>query len=51
MKGSDNNEGSKEKPMEDEKLIWEEIATEHIVQDEWNDFRRTSYRFPDGRVV
>ena len=36
--------------MEDEKLIWEEIATEHIVQDEWIDFRKTSYRFPDGRV-
>ncbi len=30
-------------------LAWEEIRTEHIVQDEWIDFRRSAYRFPDGR--
>lgn len=29
-------------------LAWEEIKCEHIVQDEWIDFRRTAYRFPDG---
>ena len=34
--------------MEDKDLIWEEISTEHIVQDEWIDFRRSVYRFPDG---
>lgn len=35
----------------DEKnLVWEEIRTEHIVQDEWIDFRRSAYRFPDGSV-
>jgi len=34
----------------EENLVWEEIHTEHIVQDEWIDFRKTSYRFPDGRV-
>ena len=33
-----------------EKLEWEEIHTEHIVQDKWIDFRRSSYRFPDGNV-
>lgn len=33
-----------------EKLEWEEIHTEHIVQDKWIDFRRSSYRFPDGSV-
>lgn len=33
-----------------ENLAWEEIGTEHIVQDEWIDFRRSVYRFPDGRV-
>jgi len=27
-----------------------EISREHIVQDEWIDFRRSAYRFPDGRV-
>ena len=29
-------------------LAWEEIRTEHIVQDKWIDFRRSAYRFPDG---
>ena len=29
-------------------LEWEEVSTEHIVQDEWIDFRRSAYRFPDG---
>ena len=33
-----------------ENLTWEEIRTEHIVQDEWIDFRKSVYRFPDGRV-
>ena len=32
-----------------ENLAWEEINTEHIVQDEWIDFRRSIYRFPDGK--
>ena len=31
-------------------LAWEEISTEHIVQDQWIDFRRSAYRFPDGSV-
>lgn len=30
-------------------LVWEELSTEHIVQDQWIDFRRSKYRFPDGR--
>lgn len=34
----------------EENLVWEEISTEHIVQDEWIDFRRSAYRFPDGSV-
>ena len=33
-----------------EKLVCEEISCEHIVQDQWIDFRRSAYRFPDGRV-
>jgi len=33
-----------------ENLEWEEISTEHIIQDEWIDFRRSAYRFPDGSV-
>ena len=31
-------------------LAWVEVKTEHIVQDEWIDFRRSAYRFPDGNV-
>ena len=35
---------------EKEALVWEEICTEHVVQDQWIDFRRSSYRLPDGSV-
>ncbi len=35
---------------EEQNLAWEEVHTEHIVQDEWIDFRRSAYRFPDGSV-
>ena len=31
-------------------LAWKEVRTEHIVQNEWIDFRRSAYRFPDGSV-
>ena len=31
-------------------LTWKEISTEHIVQDEWIDFRRSAYQLPDGSV-
>ena len=34
----------------EENLAWTELKTEHIIQDEWIDFRRSSYRYPDGRV-
>ncbi|SNU04563.1 ADP-ribose pyrophosphatase [Lachnospiraceae bacterium] len=34
----------------DDDLLWEEVKTEHIVQDEWIDFRKTAFRFPDGKV-
>ena len=33
-----------------DELEWEEISTEHIVQDEWIDFRRSAFRFPDGSI-
>lgn len=32
-----------------ENLEWEEIKCEHIIQDEWIDFRKSEYRFPDGK--
>lgn len=35
---------------EREDLAWEEVSTEHIIQDEWIDFRRSAYRLPDGNV-
>lgn len=31
-------------------LIWKELRTEHIIADEWIDFRRSAYQFPDGKV-
>lgn len=34
----------------EEKLEWEEISRETIVHDEWIDFRKSAYRFPDGSV-
>ena len=36
--------------MKSKNLEWEEISTEHIVRDEWIDFRKSAYRFPDGNV-
>ncbi len=35
---------------EKDPLAWEEVRTEHIIQDEWIDFRRSAYRFPNGEV-
>lgn len=29
-----------------EDLVWEEIKTEHIVQDEWIDFENHNFVFP-----
>ena len=29
-------------------LAWEEVSTEHLVTDEWIDFRKHRFRFPDG---
>ena len=48
----DSNTGNKQNMNIDieKDLVWEEIRTEHIVQDEWIDFRRSAYRFPDGSV-
>lgn len=34
----------------DKELEWEEVSCEHIVNDEWIDIRRCSFRFPDGNV-
>ena len=34
--------------MNDKELAWEEIK--HIIQDGWIDFRKSAYRYPDGRV-
>lgn len=33
---------------EREDLIWKEVETDHLVQDEWMDLRRSTYQFPDG---
>ena len=36
---------------ENNNLAWEEIKTNHIIQNEWIDFRESTYRFPDGREI
>ena len=36
---------------ENNNLAWEEIKTDHIIQNEWIDFRESTYRFPDGREI
>lgn len=41
---------TQEHSKERDPLAWEEISTEHIVQDEWIDFRKSAYRFPDGSI-
>ncbi len=33
-----------------ENLEWEELEVEHIITDEWIDFRKVKYKFPDGSV-
>ena len=36
--------------MERDDLAWEEVETKHIIQNEWIDFRESSFRFPDDTV-
>ncbi|MCR5715357.1 MAG: NUDIX hydrolase [Lachnospiraceae bacterium] len=36
--------------MNDRDLEWEAVKTEHLVQDAYIDFRRMTYRLPDGTV-
>ncbi len=36
--------------MNDQDLIWEEISRETLIRDEWIEFRKSTYRYPDGRV-
>lgn len=38
------------KAEDKEYLEWEEISVDHVIQDEWIDFRRSAYRFPDGKI-
>lgn len=40
----------KEKTLKSEELGWKEIKRETIIHDEWIDFRKSTYRFPDGSV-
>lgn len=34
--------------MKDEELKWKELSCEHVVHDEWMDFRKQVFQFPDG---
>ena len=31
-------------------LIWKELKTEHLLQNQWLDFRKSTYQLPDGTV-
>ena len=33
-----------------ENLVWEEVNCEHIVSDEWIDFRKSTYKMPNGKI-
>ena len=33
---------------EKDPLAWEEVSVEHLIQNEWIDFRISKFRFPDG---
>ena len=38
--------------MEDNSnLVWKLKKEEHVVQDEWIDFRRNDYELPNGEVI
>ncbi len=32
-------------------LVWKRVSAEHIVNNQWFDFRRAAYRVPDGTVI
>ena len=36
--------------IEKDPLEWEEVYSEKLVSDEWIEFRRSAYRFPDGTI-
>ena len=48
MQNMENDKINSVMDSDEASLAWEEIETEHLVQDEWIDFRRSTYRFPDG---
>lgn len=50
MSGSVEKESPGRKSSQKDPLAWEELHTEHIIQDQWIDFRKSAYRYPDGRV-
>lgn len=41
-----NNDKDEQKIID--RLKWEPVKVEHLVQDKWIDFRKVRYRFPDG---
>ena len=51
MNKFENRKHESGEPAEDvTELAWQEISREHLIQDEWIDFRRSAYRYPDGRI-
>lgn len=42
--------GAEYMSVDSRRLAWEEVSCEHIVQNEWIDFRKSSFRFPNGEI-
>ncbi len=40
----------RDETTDDDNLAWKKVKEEHIVRDEWIDFRKVAYQFPDGKV-
>ncbi len=45
-KNFERRKAGEDKLKEKDPLAWEEIRTDHIIQDEWIDFRKISERRP-----
>ncbi len=37
--------------MQDNNLSWKLVKEEHVIQDEWVDFRKNDYELPNGSII
>lgn len=43
-------DGMNKMSNEEDKLVWQAVKVNHLVQDEYIDFREVDYRLPDGKI-